>query len=78
MSANLQPPGRIGVNERWEWALDGVLLEERKKLELMIGGHWVLGVLLKCKDGHMIWSSWLDAVSVPVAFFIQARWPKTE
>lgn len=77
MTANLQPIGRIGINEKWQWALDGVELVERKMLEIVIGGHWVLGVLIRCKkDGDLYWSSWLEGVPVPVTYYIQARWPE--
>ena len=77
MSVSLQPAGRIGINEDWKWALDGVVLEERKMLELRIGSHWILGVLVKCSDGHLYWSSWEEGVPVPVTYHIQARWPET-
>ncbi len=76
MKADLQPKGRIGVNERWEWLLDGIALEGRKRLQLRIGGNWILGMLIKAKDGQLFWSSWIDNVSIPVTFFMRARWPK--
>ncbi|MBX3032913.1 MAG: hypothetical protein KF865_03245 [Bdellovibrionaceae bacterium] len=76
MTVNMQPKGRIGLNENWQWVLDGVLLEGRKMLQIKIGGHWILGMLIKAKDGQLFWSSWLDGVSVPVTYYIRARWPK--
>lgn len=76
MNADLQPKGRIGIDENWQWVLDGVLLESRKMLQLKIGGHWILGMLIKAKDGHLFWSSWIEAVSIPVTYFMRARWPK--
>lgn len=76
MTVDLQPKGRIGLNEEWQWVLDGITLETRKKLQIQIGGHWILGTLFKSKDGELFWSSWLDSVSIPVNYYIRARWPK--
>lgn len=76
MTATMQPKGRIGLNENWQWVLDGVLLESRKMLQIKIGGHWILGMLIQAKDGDLFWSSWGDGVSVPVTYYIRARWPK--
>lgn len=76
MTVDLQPKGRIGLNEKWQWVLDGIVLESRKMLQIQIGGHWILGMLFKSKDGELFWSSWLDSVSVPVTYYIRARWPK--
>lgn len=76
MTAELQPKGRIGLNEKFQWVLDGIVLETRRMLQIRIAGHWILGTLIKAKDGELYWSSWLDGVSVPVTYFIRARWPK--
>lgn len=76
MTADMQPKGRIGLNEQWQWVLDGIVLETRKMLQVRIGGHWILGTLIRAKDGELFWSSWLDSVSIPVTYFIRARWPK--
>lgn len=76
MKADLQPKGRIGLDEHWQWVLDGIVLESRKMLQIKIGGYWILGTLIKSKEGELFWSSWLDSVSIPVTYFILARWPK--
>jgi len=76
VTVNLQPKGRIGLNEKWQWVLDGIVLESRKMLQIQIGGHWILGMLFKSKDGELYWSAWLDSVSIPVNYYIRARWPK--
>lgn len=76
MTVNTEPKGRIGVNGKWQWVLDGIALEPRKMLQLQIGGHWILGMLIKTKDGELFWSAWLDSVSIPVTYFMRARWPK--
>lgn len=76
MTVDLQPKGRIGLNEKWQWVLDGTVLESRKMLQIQIGGHWILGMLIQSKHGELFWSSWLDSVSVPVTYYIRARWPK--
>lgn len=76
MTVDLQPKGRIGLNDKWQWALEGIVIEARKRLEIRIGGHWIMGTIIKTKDGELLWSSWIDSVSLPVTYFIRARWPK--
>ncbi|MGE0526413.1 MAG: hypothetical protein AB7G93_01210 [Bdellovibrionales bacterium] len=74
MTVNLQPPGRIGTNDKWKWVLDGIELKGREMLEIRIDGHWILGMLIESKEGRLYWSSWIDSVSIPVTYFMQARW----
>lgn len=67
--------GRIGMGDKWQWFLDGTDLEDRQKLELKIGGHWILGTLIKYKN-DLLWCSWLEGVAVPITYFLIARWPE--
>lgn len=74
MNPVLQPEGRIGLDDEWQWALDGVALKSRTYLEIQIGGHWILGALFE-HERTMYWSSAYEGVSMPLNFFMKARWP---
>lgn len=78
MTANLQPRGRVGLNEQWQWSVDGIELEPRKRLKLQIGGHWIMGTILRTNDGKLLWLSWSDWVSIPITYYLRAKWPKED
>jgi hypothetical protein len=73
-----EPLGRIGLNETWKWVLDGIELKSRDSVEFQIGEHWILGSIVEAKDGNLYWFSWGESVSVPIAYFIKARWSKKD
>jgi len=74
MSSNLKPEGKIGLNQDWAWVVDEIVLKAWERLELRIGGHWILGLLIE-QQGQLYWSAWIDHVIVPINFGINARWP---
>lgn len=72
-----QNPGQITLNDDYKWVLDGVEIEPRKDLELLIGEHWILGFVFRASDGQLIWSCWKEFVHVHLGFLMRARWPET-
>jgi hypothetical protein len=64
------------MNERWQWDLDGIELGSHRTLELLIGGHWILGTVVQVERQHY-WFSYEESVAIPVSFLMRARWPKT-
>ena len=67
---------RIGMNEQWQWDLDGVELGALQKMELQIGGHWILGTVVEMDRQHY-WISHEECVAIPISFLMRARWPST-
>jgi hypothetical protein len=67
-----QDKGKITLNNNFQWTLDGIELAERSKIEIQIGGHWILGIVLKA-GSDWFWSSYAESVVVDIMFGIKAR-----
>ncbi len=68
-----QRQGEICINDKFKWTLDGVEIQPRQMVDFKIGGHWIPGVVVNPECG-LVWSSWVDCVSVHLVPGMKARW----
>jgi len=71
-----QVPGQITMNDNFRYVLDGIEIESRQVLELLIGDHWILGSVFAAKSGELFWTPPKGFVHISLGYLMHARWPK--
>jgi len=68
----LQRAGEICLSNNFQSTLDNVELATQSKIEIQIGGHWILGTVIKLSRAWL-WYSENEGVAVDIMFGIRAR-----
>lgn len=69
-----QRPGEICLNKDLKWVLNGVEIPHFSHLEILIGGHWIDGIVVDHKE-HFFWASTKECVIVDIRLGLKARLP---